>query len=69
VTVSDTRRIRPSGSSVQREARTSQGPSLTEMTDADRRGPTPLSWTHVAAYGEVKLDMTSRRARRELSTL
>ena len=32
------------------------------LTDADRRGLTPLSWTHVAPYGEVKLDMTSRFA-------
>jgi hypothetical protein len=34
----------------------------TALTDADRRGLTPLFWTHVAPYGEVKLDMTSRRA-------
>ncbi|MFF3671000.1 Tn3 family transposase [Microtetraspora malaysiensis] len=32
------------------------------LTDADRRGLTPLFWTHVAPYGEVKLDMTSRLA-------
>ncbi|WP_157904280.1 Tn3 family transposase, partial [Parafrankia soli] len=31
-----------------------------QLTDADRRGLTPLFWTHVAPYGEVKLDMTSR---------
>lgn len=35
-----------------------------EWTDAltveDRRGLTPLFWAHVAPYGEVKLDMTSR---------
>ncbi|MFI2664104.1 hypothetical protein [Micromonospora carbonacea] len=30
------------------------------MIDADRRGPTPLFWTRVAPYGEVKLDMSSR---------
>jgi TnpA family transposase len=30
------------------------------LTDADRRGLTPLFWTHVAPYGEVKLDMNSR---------
>jgi hypothetical protein len=30
------------------------------LTDADRRGLTPLSWTHV--YGEVKPDMNSRLA-------
>ncbi len=38
------------------------------LTDADRRGLTPLFWTHVAPYGEVKLDMTSRLALRELPT-
>jgi hypothetical protein len=31
-----------------------------QLTDADRRGRTPLFWTHVAPYGEVKLDMSSR---------
>jgi Tn3 transposase DDE domain len=30
------------------------------LTDADRRGLTPLFWTHVAPYGKVKLDMNSR---------
>jgi TnpA family transposase len=34
----------------------------TALTDSDRRGLTPLFWTHVAPYGEVKLDMTSRLA-------
>jgi TnpA family transposase len=33
-----------------------------QLTDADRRGLTPLFWTHVAPYGEIKLDMTSRLA-------
>ena len=28
--------------------------------DADRRGLTPLFWSHVLPYGEVRLDMTSR---------
>ena len=32
------------------------------LTDAERRGLTPLFWTHVALYGEVKLDMSSRLA-------
>ena len=32
------------------------------LTDADRRGRTPLFWTHVAPYGEVKLDINSRLA-------
>ena len=31
-----------------------------QLTDADRRGLTPLFWTHVAPYGEVKLDMSNR---------
>ncbi|HEX8343294.1 MAG TPA: Tn3 family transposase [Actinoplanes sp.] len=31
-----------------------------QLTDADRRGLTPLFWTHVAPYGEVKLDMARR---------
>ncbi len=30
------------------------------LTTEDRRGLTPLFWTHVAPYGEVKLDMNSR---------
>lgn len=30
------------------------------LTDADRRGLTPLFWTHVAPYGEVKIDMSNR---------
>ncbi len=34
----------------------------TALTDADRRGLTPLFWTHVAPYGEVKLDMNNRLA-------
>ncbi|MEN3308939.1 MAG: hypothetical protein V7603_5141 [Micromonosporaceae bacterium] len=34
----------------------------TALTAADRRGLTPLFWTHVAPYGEVKLDMNSRLA-------
>jgi TnpA family transposase len=32
------------------------------LTPADRRGLTPLFWTHVLPYGEVRLDMTSRLA-------
>jgi len=32
------------------------------LTPADRRGLTPLFWTHVLPYGEVKLDMNSRLA-------
>lgn len=32
----------------------------TALTEADRRGLTPLFWTHVAPYGEVRLDMTRR---------
>ncbi len=30
------------------------------LTDADYRGLTPLFWTHVAPYGEVRLDMARR---------
>ncbi|MEU8804793.1 Tn3 family transposase [Spirillospora sp. NPDC048819] len=30
------------------------------LTPADRRGLTPLSWTHVRPYGEVRLDLESR---------
>ena len=30
------------------------------LTEPDRRGLPPLFWTHVAPYGEVKLDMSSR---------
>ena len=35
------------------------------LTPEDRRGLTPLFWTHVAPYGEVKLDMTSRLSLRD----
>lgn len=30
------------------------------LTVEDRRGLTPLFWSHVAPYGEVRLDMASR---------
>ena len=30
------------------------------LTPADRRGLTPLFWSHVRPYGEVNLDMGSR---------
>jgi TnpA family transposase len=30
------------------------------LAAADRRGLTPLFWTHVAPYGEVRLDMADR---------
>jgi TnpA family transposase len=30
------------------------------LTEADRRGLTPLFWTHVMPYGEVNLDMNRR---------
>nr|WP_308203826.1 Tn3 family transposase [Frankia gtarii] len=32
----------------------------TALTDVDRRGLTPLFWTHVSPYGEVRLDMSRR---------
>lgn len=34
------------------------------LTPDDQRGLTPLFWTHVAPYGEVKLDMGRRLALR-----
>ncbi len=34
------------------------------LTAEDRRGLTPLFWSHVAPYGEVRLDMASRLALR-----
>ncbi|MGW7671581.1 hypothetical protein ACWGJX_31345 [Streptomyces sp. NPDC054775] len=30
------------------------------LTPADRRGLTPLFWSHVRPYGEVNLDMDTR---------
>ena len=30
------------------------------LTDADLRGLTPLFWSHVLPYGEVKLNMNTR---------
>ncbi|MFD4948905.1 hypothetical protein ACFWNT_41985 [Streptomyces sp. NPDC058409] len=30
------------------------------LMPADRRGPTPLFWSHVRPYGEVNLDMDAR---------
>lgn len=30
------------------------------LTDVDQRGLTPLFWTHVAPYGEVRLNMQRR---------
>lgn len=35
------------------------------LTDEDRRGLTPLFWTHLAPYGEVHLNMTRRLTLRE----
>ncbi|MDN5918727.1 MAG: transposase, partial [Pseudonocardia sp.] len=32
------------------------------LSEADRRGLTPLFWAHLLPYGEVRLDMTSRLA-------
>ena len=31
-----------------------------ELTEEDRRGITPLFWSHISPYGEVKVDMTRR---------
>ncbi|WP_371774281.1 hypothetical protein [Streptomyces sp. NBC_01438] len=42
-----------------------QGEGLSEekwprrLTDADRRAPSPLFWTHVDPYGRFELDMNS----------
>jgi hypothetical protein len=30
------------------------------LTPADRRGLTPLFWSHIAPYGEVRLDLRNR---------
>ncbi|MFE1926396.1 Tn3 family transposase [Streptomyces asoensis] len=30
------------------------------LTDADRRGLSPLFWTHVNPYGRFELDMSNR---------
>jgi len=35
------------------------------MTDVDHRGLTPLFWTHVAPYGEVRLNMARRLSLKE----
>jgi hypothetical protein len=32
------------------------------LTPADRRGLTPLFWTHVRPYGEVRVDLGARLA-------
>jgi len=33
-----------------------------ELTPEDERGLTPLFWSHVLPYGEIKLDMNTRLA-------
>jgi hypothetical protein len=35
-----------------------------DADEADRRGLTPLFWSHVLPYGEVQLDMATRLALR-----
>ncbi|MFG3701537.1 hypothetical protein ACGF5C_27045 [Micromonospora sp. NPDC047620] len=37
---------------------------LVELTPADRRGLTPLFWSNIAPYGEVRLNMNNRLALR-----
>jgi hypothetical protein len=32
------------------------------LTANDKRGLTPLFWSHILPYGEVRLNMTQRRA-------
>ncbi|MDT4990744.1 MAG: hypothetical protein QOH97_636 [Actinoplanes sp.] len=38
---------------------------LVELAPADRRGLTPLFWSNIAPYGEVRLNMNNRLALRE----
>ena len=38
---------------------------LTELSPDDRRGLTPLFWTNIAPYGEVRLNMSTRLALRD----
>ncbi len=38
---------------------------LTELSPDDLRGLTPLFWTNIAPYGEVRLNMSSRLALRD----
>lgn len=33
---------------------------IDQLTPDDQRGLTPLFWTHIKAYGEVRLDMDRR---------
>ncbi|MBM0227055.1 Tn3 family transposase [Micromonospora sp. ATA51] len=37
---------------------------LVELGAADRRGLTPLFWTNISPYGEVRLNMANRLALR-----
>lgn len=39
------------------------------LTDKDKRGLTPLFWTHLAPYGEVKLNMDRRLTLRDTTPL
>ncbi len=41
---------------------------LVELTPADRRGLTPLFWSNIAPYGEVRLNMANRLALRATTT-
>ena len=41
------------------------GEGLVELAPADRRGLTPLFWSNIAPYGEVRLNMNNRLALRE----
>lgn len=38
----------------------SPNPNGPLLTPVDRRGLTPLFWTHVRPYGEVRLDLRAR---------
>ena len=41
---------------------------LVELGAADRRGLTPLFWTNISPYGEVRLNMANRLALRATTT-
>ena len=42
---------------------------LVELAPADRRGLTPLFWSNIAPYGEVRLNMNNRLALRAAATM
>ena len=42
---------------------------LVDLASADRRGLTPLFWSNIAPYGEVRLNMNNRLALRAAATM